>query len=427
MVNDDLSLFAADAVLTSLRNLSIENLHSGIQSCVPQQLLDAPIPSYGVCNLRYSPQKKMIVGLTSKASQRPISLRIFPRSALQDRLAKAQRTHPEHAFLMDSLNAIAWVFPGERKLNLDLIGSQPRLAAVLRQHRGYELHNVELLHFVPEHTYTARVVGTAADGSLVREYIKIYYNDQGAMTSRIMEQLTPQLTASCIQIPDDISYVHEHRLLIQSEVQRDPRRQLSYRAAASALAAFHKLSVEGAPLRVDDAELDHAAALQLVGKVFPDHVGEVAAVSAAVLNELAQMSPQDPVLVHGDAHLGNLFPVIGGRTGVIDLDRAAWGRADDDLASFLAFATWIRLRDGKDPGRILGDLPNFVKLYNKFARHAVAVRGVYLRLAHKLICERVRRGISRGKISGVGEIMDFTGLAEQCLLRASQYDGAAMS
>jgi len=419
MVNDDLSMFSADPVLTSLQDLSIENLRSGILKCVPPQLLDAPVPSYEVSNLRYSPGKKMVVGLTSDIGQKPISLRIFPRNNLEDRLAKAQRVHPDHSFLMDSMNAIAWVFPAERKINLDLVGDHARLAQLLRQHRNYELCDVELMHFVPEHTYTARVLGMKNDGSLVREYIKIFADDQGEETSRIMVDLAPKLCDARIRIPDDISYLPEHRLLIQSEVLRDSSRTLSYRAAASALATFHGLSVDGAPQRIEDIDSDHATVLELVASVLPEQLPVVRAASIAVRKALAEApSPTNTVLVHGDAHLGNLFPVAGSDVGVIDLDQVAWGWAEDDLASFFAFTIWLRLRKKQDPQLALRDLPHFVAIYNRYAENPVIAGTVYRRLAHKLVAERIRRGIARGKVSSAAQILDFVRIAEQCLAAA---------
>jgi len=423
MVNDDLSMFSADPVLTSLRDLSIENLHTGIASCVPQQLLDAPVPSYQVSNIRYSPGQKMIVGLTSDVGKKPISLRIFPRSKLGDRLAKAQLTHPDHSFLVDNLNAIAWVFPGERKLNLELVADREQLADLLRAHRSYELRSVELMHFVPEHTYTARVIGKRSDGSAVCEYIKIFADDQGEVTARIMRELARELHHARIRIPGDISYLAEHRLLLQSEVPRDTKRTLSYRAAADALAAFHGLSIESAPHSVENPESEHAAVLELVRNVLPQQLSAVSAASAAVLEALAAAPATQPVLLHGDAHLGNLFPVTGGCTGVIDFDQMAWGRAEDDLASFFAYTIWRRLCRQQDPELALRDLPSFVAIYNSFAKRAVAVQDVYVRLAHKLIAERVRRGIIRGKVSGVAQILDFARIAEQCLAVARQVQG----
>ena len=415
MVNDDLSMLCADTALTSIKNLSIESIHSEIKRCVPHELLDAPITSYRISNLRYSPRKKMVVGLTSSISKRPISLRIFPRDAMQNRLTKARLGHPDHTFLFEGLNAIAWVFPGERKLNLDLVANPSRLAELLRQHRGYEMFDMELMHFVPEHTYTARVIGKRDDQTMVREYIKIYYNDQGATTSRIMKSLAKAMPDSRIRIPDDVSYIPEHRLLIQSEIQQVPNQALSNSAAASALAAFHQLSTEDAPARLDSAQFEHDSVLAIVDKVLPGLMSETRDVSEAVLAAIKETPHSRPVLLHGDAHLGNLFPIADGLTGVIDLDRVAWGRAEHDLASFLAFKVWLHLRDRLDPDLVLCELPRFVATYNTSAKHALSVRSVFLTLAHKMISERLRRGITRGKVSDAREILSFISIARRCL------------
>lgn len=415
MVNQDFSIFASDPALTSLCGLSVAKLRSVLGNCIPDEMLDAPLKSYRVANLRYSPRQKLVVGLTSKTGKKPIALRIFPRKSLQNRLAKARRTHPASTFLLDELNAVAWVFPGERKLNLDPLADQSRLSEILYSQRGYRLASLELMHFVPEHTYTARVHGERDDGSAVCEYLKIYYNNDGAITANVMQQLAAQTHNSNIRIPDDVTYFSDQRMLVQSALLRDESHALSNTAAAGALACFHSLSASGAREYIGNTDVNHDATLALIAETFPSYSNEVHQASAATRIALRATSRTEDVLLHGDAHLGNLFPMPDGRVGVIDLDGVRLGPPEEDLASYFAFKLWLKLRDRQDVDALLKQFPVFLQAYNLDARIPVSIRRAYQVLAQKMITERIRRGITRGKIADASELLGFTRIAFACL------------
>jgi aminoglycoside phosphotransferase (APT) family kinase protein len=237
-----------------------------------------------------------------------------------------------------------------------------------------------------------------------------------------MDCLLPQISASQIRIPGDVCYLPEHRLLIQSELRRLPGPALSDRSAAAALAVFHGLAANthfSPAARVQD---EHERTLTLVGKVFPGLVRELGDVSDVVMATLESTSPSPLVLLHGDAHLGNLYPIVDGRVGIIDLDRVVPGKAEEDLASFLTFKMWIRLREKLDPELVLWELPRFVAIYNSHAAAAVRLHDVYVMLAHKMITERIQRGISRAKISDARDISSFIRLTRRCLEAAKHCD-----
>jgi len=422
MVNDDLSIFSADPELTALPLLSLPRLHAGLANSVPKNMLDAPISSYQISNLRYSPRKKMVVGMTSPNSEKPISLRIFPARRLHDKLKEAQSSHPRHAFLVKDLDAIAWVYPGERKLNLEIVNQSAQLSNLLRSLRGYHLRHLELMHFVPEHTYTARIHGVTEDGRQVREYLKVYEDDTGAKTALAMERIAEQLTASPITLPNDVTYLANHRMLIQSEVLQNKKNSLSMDTAAFALAKFHSLDFADAEVSASNAEVDHSAALAIVKDVFPQLYPTIESLSALILTASRYLEDAPFVLLHGDAHLGNIFNTVDGRVAFIDLDRVRRGPAEEDLASFLAFKAWLQVRENKDPELVLLQIPQFVHAYNVHALSTVNETSLYIRLADKMLTERIRRGIVRGKLSGISEIAIFEAFARQCIVKAGVCD-----
>ena len=420
MVNDDFSIFSRDPVLTSLRDLTVANLCAELGQCVPGTVLDAPPHRYRITNMRYSPAQKLVIGLNTSDGASPIAIRIFPRKSLRNRLTKARRVHPDHTFLLDGASAVAWVFPAERKLKLDLLADRSRLAAILQAHRGFRLTKLELVHFVPEHTFTACAYGRRNDGSDVCEYLKIYYNDDGANTSKMMQQLVAQLDGTSISIPDDVSYLPHERLLIQSSLVRDATARLSDATVAGALAQLHGLQASAPPIGGDDSATHYESILKLVANTFPSLLTSMCRIAGDVRKALQKTPATGAVLLHGDAHLGNLFPLVNGRIGVIDLDRMCWGPPEEDLASYFAFKLWLQLRRRQSADALLQQFPHFLRTYNREAPSPVSTQRAYIVLAHKMITERIRRGIVRGKLSSASELVEFARLACRCLQAAGQ-------
>jgi len=415
MVNEDFSIFARDPALTSLRDLTTAGLRAELSRCLSSALPDARPEGFRIISMRYTPLQKLIIGLNAGRHMTPVAIRIFPRASVQDRLAKARRTHPEHSFLLNNLNAVAWVFPGERKLRLDLVADRSRLSGLLARHRGYRLDKLEPVHVVPEHTYTARVEGARDDGRKVCEYLKVYYNDQGATTARLMQQVAEASQTSAIEIPANATYLARERLLIQPELARDGTCQLDDASVAAALAELHGLPVAAAQLGNDDLAASYASIVDLVAHTFPPLVNVVQRIGGEIQSALLGTQAGSTVLLHGDAHLGNLFPLVNGNVGIIDLDRMGSGPAEEDLASYYAFRLWLRLRSRQSTDVTLTQFAEFVRTYNRSTNQAVSVRRAYFVLAHKMVIERIRRGITRGKVSSGSELAVFARIAAKSL------------
>lgn len=419
MFSGRFDLFENDPVLCEIGSLTSKNLVESVAKCIPHSLLDNVANTYAVTNVRYKPTQKLVVGMTSIHTSKPIGLRIFPREKLDRRFDAANSQYPNHTFLLPEISAIAWLFPAERKLNFAILEKVSALNELLLAERGCELKCLELAHFVPEHTFTARTVLIDKCNSEIEEYLKIFYDDRGAMTARIMQKISENAASQSFDVPLVTFYSAPHRLLMQSSLQRDFSHKLTFTEAADALAQFHRLSL---PRDVSHPS-PQASSVEDLLRMVDITAAALLPKTSELLDSLNKVEldvqPAPQVLLHGDPHLGNIFPLTNGRIGFIDLDGVHRGTADADLASFFAFNLWCALRDGKDALSLLDGFDAFIDKYNNKAETPVPSPNAWIALAKKLIFERVLRGISRGKLRDVSELNAFLELAANCLRRAT--------
>jgi aminoglycoside phosphotransferase (APT) family kinase protein len=252
----------------------------------------------------------------------------------------------------------------------------------------------------------------------VCEYLKIHYDNSGAATASRIQQLHAQLQGGTVRVPQSVCYVEDEKLLLQSSLERDVARSLSDTEVATVLARIHGLSVFG--LQHDDGNLagQRQATEDLVSCVFPEQYAHICQTNRMIGHALAAAMSERRVVLHGDAHLGNLFPLRDGAIGVIDVDGMRWGAAIDDLASFYGFLIWISLRDRRPIDHLLAGFPAFIQSYNRSANSAVNETHAFAMLAQKLVVERIRRGITRGKMVDADELFRLLSAAEICLKEA---------
>ncbi|MGB7181603.1 MAG: aminoglycoside phosphotransferase family protein [Burkholderiaceae bacterium] len=427
MHSDDFSTYKNDPALVALSKLTSESLRSVLSKNIDTSLLDTNIENYSVCNLRYKPQKKMILSLTATGSQRPISIRIFPSGELKSRLRSAQRHNPKHVFSLPELDGLAWIFPGERKLQLGVVSDFQTLKELLQRNRGFEMNYLQLKRFVPEHTYTAIIDGRYGNESPVTEYLKLHYNNTGCHTALMMREVADQLSRQrkqslTIETPLRIGYLPAHRLLMQSALRRAEAQSLNDANIARALAQLHglKLSKPGAiaPLLPEQVKQDLN---ELLDTTYPHKKARINDIWKTIQQQLVSTALPDKshlVPVHGDVHLGNFFPLQNGNLGIIDFDSMKLDKPETDLCGFYGFKLWLALRNKESISDTLSQFPEFISNYNSHAKQPVFLKRAYLVLAEKVISERIRRGLARGKLSGEVELIEFMSLAEQCLSAA---------
>ena len=403
-----------------LAGLTVERIRDELSRAVPITHFDSDPNHYEITNLRYTPGQKLVLSLESPQRKKPISLRVFRSGIARGRFETARSHHPDGSFLLDSLNAVAWVFPAERKLNLGIVADENRLKKIFAEHRNITVEELEIVHFVPEHTYTARVAGRTAAGTKRTEFLKIYADDRGAKTASIMVDFASQTsdTSPFIMLPANTSYIPAEKMLVQAALPIIPEARLTDADAARALASFHRLTSQHASWQHDTEALAFGQAQEMIGLLFPRHQLELASIRAGIHARSAEVAVPDRVLIHGDAHLGNLLPIAGSRVGIIDLDGTCWGFPDHDLATYFAFKLWLRVRAGEEADSLLDEFPAFIENYNTAAAQPISMSRAYLRLATKMVTERVRRAIARGKLTNEDELEAFIQLANCCLERS---------
>ncbi|MCP5144500.1 MAG: aminoglycoside phosphotransferase family protein [Gammaproteobacteria bacterium] len=414
MFKGDFGLYANDAALPGLHHLSLDRLQAVIERDIPCSVTQAPASSYSISNVRYKSGRKLVLGMMSESGGKPIGLRIYPIHEAQHRLARLRAGEPARAFALPEIDGIAWVYPAANKLDLRILDDRKALAALLLAERGMTLDTVELVRFVPEQSCTARVRGYRA-GTQVTEYLKIQTEDQGAATALLMRDLAAQTHGGVLSMPTQVSYLPEYRLLLQSSVPRAGSERISLFDAARGLAAFHGLNSHHAPFTINFSMPDTASTIALVEHAAPQLVEPVKRLIAQVASYRIAPTGHPPVLVHGDAHPGNLFPAPENRIGIIDVDRCHRGRPEYDIASFMAIRLWIALREGCDPFDVLPGLGHLVATYNQYARYPVTLDDARYFVARSLLTERVYRGISRGKTTGDAELATFIALGESLI------------
>ena len=224
-----------------------------------------------------------------------------------------------------------------------------------------------------------------------------------------------QTASRSIVLPIGPTYIASEKLLLQPALPRDDKASLSNTAAAHALAVFHGLSTRYARCRRVTESDALRQTEELVAQLFPEHGPALRSLCRDIEDRAERLHDSRHVLIHGDAHLGNLLPLTGNRVGMIDFDRVSWGYPEQDLASFFGFKLWLRVRDRQSTKEVLDAYPEFVESYNRMAPHPVPLFRAYLCLATTMITERISRGITRCKLTDSDELAQFIRLGTRCL------------
>ena len=412
-------MFANDPELTALARLNVGSLKRELARCIDCRLLEEPIDRYEVVNVRYQPRKKLVLGLQARGSLSSIAIRIFPPEKQPDRLAQAQRQYPGLVFSLPGLDGVAWLFPAERKLDFRLVADLDQLRSVLLAERGYQLETIALERFVPEHAYTLRIEGLDAAGQMVTDYAKIHDDDSGSRAEQLASHLAAHLADGLLQIPGNVKFLPQERLLLQQALSKLPDGSVSDAEVANVLAILHGIPPAIGLLAEPPAAHCQLKVRSLLEIMFPRWVNRVASLWDRV-SRATSIEHTAPVFLHGDVHLGNLFALPHGRLGLIDFDAARLGPAVDDLSSFFGFKVWIAIRQKQSIFELLKAYPAFIDHYNCRASVPVRQKDAWLQLAEKMFSERIHRGLARGKLSGEHELLCFTDVAEQCLVEAER-------
>ena len=258
------------------------------------------------------------------------------------------------------LQMLVQVFPYDRKLqNLRLVLGgplhelEPLLLTGLEPSRWRTEHRtVEPMRYRTELgaalRYTLRVRDRlTGKGQTRRCYLKVYRNERGAETFRLLQALTDKARAgeSPYRVVRPIAYVPELRTLALEEARGTALQQMllhggdwraALRAVARAVAAFNQADV---PLTEHHCLADQLAdvnrAASLVQWACPELRAQVEALTAAVGDGLTNVPPAP---IHRDLKADHIF-VSGDWVCFIDLDSVVLGDPVRDPAHLVAHIT----------------------------------------------------------------------------------------
>jgi hypothetical protein len=220
------------------------------------------------------------------------------------------------------------------------------------------------------YTVTAR---DAVSGRLerLRCYVKVYHNDCGEATFRLLQSLTePSAQAhGAFEVIRPITYMPELWTLVVEEAPGTSLRDVllregdvtaAVRAAARAVAAFNQAPLpitETTPLAMQLAQLERASVL--VQWAYAEASAEVRAITDAVVQGLDEV-PAAPI--HGDLKPDHIF-WTGERVVFIDLDAAVLGDPVRDAAHLFSYILSRIHLDALAPDRARSAAVAFVEEY----------------------------------------------------------------
>lgn len=345
-------------------------------------------------------------------------------------------------FQIPRLSMVFWMFPNDRKLaNLPLICNRDYLRNELLPQvvsTGFgpdqEIAGIkdEIVHYVAEHSCTIRISmdlrrKSRSDERKAVIYGKTYYNDEGAETARLMDELWAGETRPAMARP--LLYQPEARVLWQEglnghslyELSGEGRRfQLMLKSAGATLAGLHRSTIScQRQCRLSDLTDRLLSVEGMVERLFP---GTRARLMSLVhrLAELAEIQGLRPTaLLHGDLHLKN-FLVTPTSTAIIDLDTLSLGDPIQELGSFAASLYYRALMRGEPLKQAEANIETFIEGYAAHVDWEVPPFSLNFYTAAALIAERASRSITRIKAQEPETIERIIDLAEQLLRHDTQ-------
>lgn len=412
-----LSLFARDGHLAALRDRSTADLRAALARVVPPGRLDLPLAGYRLSTLRFSPAAKLVAGLTPEHGVRTIGLRFFPAGVFDERLIKARSAEPRSVYALRDFQALAWVFPGERKLDLHTLADRAALARRLEGLLPFTLAAWRVAHYAPEQGLSLELDGHDDAGAPARCYLKLGDPSVGRRTAAFMAFARERLDGSGVALAEAAIWSPTTGLL-QTALPRAEGCAPEDAALARALATFHALPP---PSDVRAAAPDRVAVggatRRLVASVFPELLPALDDTLAGVLAVSASEPSRRIVCLHADAHEGNLFALRDGRIGFIDLDTVRAGPAERDLANLQAARVAARLRGEASEPTDVERYAAFVESYNRHAVRPVPLEDAFAELAFELLA-RVGRAVRRGKVRDVAPLVALLAEARRAAGRA---------
>lgn len=257
------------------------------------------------------------------------------------------------ALLLPEDSCLFAVFPADSGLPLlskaaDSTQAAELLAPMLPAQPISRVMRIDVLRYRPGRRCVLLFEIEMADGTTLEIVGKLYRDGGRAQAvARKLAALCRQ-TSGQLLLPEPVGDPGELPLLLmkrlrgsnlgdqlESTTSREENER-SVRAAAAALAGFHRLALESDQRRSLQTELGQLQSrLEPVRHVEPDLAAEVGDLLTQLEAPLAQLPPAADCLIHGE-YKPNQLLLSHGRIAVVDLDRACLGDPAIDVGNFMA-------------------------------------------------------------------------------------------
>ncbi|HRW05349.1 MAG TPA: aminoglycoside phosphotransferase family protein [Caldilineaceae bacterium] len=450
---------ALDPLLMQLHFQSLLFGNSGITAAA--SATDYEVHTCEVVRVKYRAGEKCVISYRLQIQKRRsnrlieqwLSARLFPTGTAASRYHKALReplTPPpfgDAVMFLPKLDMVIWAFPNDRK-----IGGLPALLAAAA-HETDQLdalvagrwgattiivaHDYRLIHYVPEHTCTVREQLLLADTTTGQTwpatlFAKAYYNEEGAETFRLMQQLWQR--AACrqghLRIAQPIAYCAVDQVLWQEGLPGHtlltyalgtPAFDELLAEAAQAVAWLHTADL---PCQRQSAQQEWVNLIdqrkQLVIQSRPHLAGAVDTLAVALRCLTPSISGAPMATLHGDLHLQNFLvdddAAAGKRVALIDLDNLCTGMPWQDLGSFCAGLYYRGLVDHVPQSLIHRSIDGFLQSYATSVPWPLDRGAINWYTAAALLHERAFRSIARMKEGRLALVDDLVRIATDLLL-----------
>ncbi|MFN7949659.1 MAG: aminoglycoside phosphotransferase family protein [Blastocatellia bacterium] len=349
----------------------------------------------------------------------------------------AATTQPDLILHLPAIEAVAWIFPQDRKLP-----GLARLAdrALLKEHLLPEIINspgpglsitsfsIEPISYMAERACTLRIsVELSATDSARTEtrnfYVKTLTPDEGIHAWHNWQRLwhSEEVQRGRLLIPQPVAYQTAACALWHSELaghsliddlhQPDSFLRLM-KEAGTVIARLHQTNLTGlSAITPDETIAQLGAAAFLLSQVRPECRADVQELVRLLISKLPR--PEAPTAtLHGDLHLKNLLVTADG-VALIDLDNLCAGDPAREIGSLTAMLYHQFLTNRISQQMAEQSAEQFVAGWQQGSKRELSESALHWHTAAALIYERAVRCIIRLSDERVTMLDDLIALARQ--------------
>jgi Ser/Thr protein kinase RdoA (MazF antagonist) len=422
-----------------LRALDPAALRDAFATVLPHQR----IAGASIARAKYKPGDKALLSVRVQGSEedRLFAVRVLPPGRARARYARAAAANSE-VLLLESLDAVAWAFPGDLKIkmlpyladaNLFERFVLPELAQAAAPNGTVETWSSEIAHYAAEQSCTMRVdlrIRTADGGVSARTvYGKCHAHGESGEAAAALRQIEASLcSAPAPRFGVARIILEQERYGIQWQEAASgaaiPAAALLAGAGdlmarvGAAVAALHRTPFRS-DLPAGPPDLARLARRLAIATALPAPERLRLKALLALLQRTAPRAAELR-LAHGDLHPKNIFD-DGRRITFIDFDAAHLTPPEHDVASFSAALIYHGALDGLCDTAIAAAIERWQGAYERAAPAPLNQQRLAWLTAYCLLDERLYRCLTRlkpGRREIAGRLLAWAD-------RALRKDGAA--